>query len=413
MRHLWVINHYAVPPSMGTFVRQYYFAKAIRKWIKTDIFTSSKIHNTEENIIEKHKNIVTREYQKISFHFIRTRDYQSNGIDRIINMVQFAIKVLFIPSKKYSKPDVIYASSPDLLATFFSVILAIKYKAKIIVEVRDIWPWSIVEFSSRFTVRHIIIRMLSLIEKWIYKKADALIFTMEGGKDYLKDRHWDDQIVLDKVHYINNGVSFCDYHTELDCSCNKNGDGNKNTFRIVYAGSLRTANNIPALVEAMVLLPDNIRLEIYGDGGDFEKIAKMIANKQISNVTLMGKVKKSEIPRILCNAYATVLHYWVKEKSLLRKYGSSQNKLIEYLAAGKPVISNQMYGYDIVNTNNCGVSRNCFSPEEFANMILEFCKIDVNEYTLICQNCINTAKSFDWDVLAEKFENILISLIGR
>ena len=50
--NIWIVNHYAIPPSMGGLVRHYYFSKYLQKSGHTvRIFTSSKIHNTDINII--------------------------------------------------------------------------------------------------------------------------------------------------------------------------------------------------------------------------------------------------------------------------------------------------------------------------------------------------------------------------
>ena len=43
-------------------------------------------------------------------------------------------------------------------------------------------------------------------EKWIYKKADSIIMTWEGGKDYIIDQGWEKEIDLAKVNHISNGV---------------------------------------------------------------------------------------------------------------------------------------------------------------------------------------------------------------
>ena len=89
---------------------------------------------------------------------------------------------------------------------FFSVILSKIKGVKSIVEVRDLWPLSIVEYSNKWTNEKLIIRILYRIEKWMYQYCDALIFTMPGGVQYIKDKGWDDKINLDKVFNINNGV---------------------------------------------------------------------------------------------------------------------------------------------------------------------------------------------------------------
>ena len=55
--NVWIVNHYAIPPSMGGLVRHYYFSKYLqKKGHSVKIFTSSKIHNTD--IIEKRWKMV-------------------------------------------------------------------------------------------------------------------------------------------------------------------------------------------------------------------------------------------------------------------------------------------------------------------------------------------------------------------
>ena len=41
--NIWIVNHYAIPPSMGGLVRHYYFSKYLqKKGHKVKIFTASK-----------------------------------------------------------------------------------------------------------------------------------------------------------------------------------------------------------------------------------------------------------------------------------------------------------------------------------------------------------------------------------
>ena len=71
-------------------------------------------------------------------------------------------------------------------------------------EVRDLWPLSIVEYKG-ISNTNPIIRFLYKLERKIYKEADAIIFTMEGGKDYIKDKKWKDAVSFNKIFHINNG----------------------------------------------------------------------------------------------------------------------------------------------------------------------------------------------------------------
>lgn len=195
--NIWIVNHYAIPPSMGGLVRHYYFSKYLqKKGHNVKIFTSSKIHNTDINMIQDKSLYKEQMMDGVEYTFVRSRDYKGNGLDRIINMIdtpfkiQKAMKVFY----KGEKPDVIYTSSPDLFVALFALVFGRRHKIPVVVEIRDLWPESIVEYSG-MSKKNPIIQILYQLEKWIYKKADQLIFTMEGGKDYIKDKKWDNQLI--------------------------------------------------------------------------------------------------------------------------------------------------------------------------------------------------------------------------
>ena len=49
-KNIWIVNHYAVPPELGSLVRHFFFAKNLKDKYNFEIFTSSSIHNTEIEI---------------------------------------------------------------------------------------------------------------------------------------------------------------------------------------------------------------------------------------------------------------------------------------------------------------------------------------------------------------------------
>ena len=57
------------------------------------------------------------------------------------------------------------------------------------VEVPDLWPESFAAFGL-VTRRNPLLKISYLIEKYIYKKAEKVIFTMEGGMEYLAKKNW-------------------------------------------------------------------------------------------------------------------------------------------------------------------------------------------------------------------------------
>ena len=409
--NIWIVNHYAIPPSMGGLVRHYYFSKYLqKKGHNVKIFTSSKIHNTDINMI-KDKSLYKEEMEDgVEYTFVRSRDYKGNGLDRIINMIDtpFKIQKAMRCFYKKEKPDVIYTSSPDLFVAFFALLFGKMHKIPVVVEIRDLWPESIVEYNG-MSRKNPIIQILYQLEKWIYKKADQLIFTMEGGKEYIKDKGWDKKINLDKVNHVNNGVDLEEFAEDVKRYQIQDNDlEDEKFFKVIYVGSVRRANNIETLVNVGKELKqrgnDKIRIIIYGDGTDRESLEKRCKTEGLENVIFKGKVEKKYIPYILSKSNLNILNY---KQANTWKYGGSQNKQFEYLASGRPICSNVKMGYSIIRTNDCGVEDNIISTKDYADVVLKYAEMSEEKYKQECENAKKAAQLYDYHLLTEKVEHIL------
>ena len=413
--NVWIVNHYAIPPSMGGLVRHYYFSKYLQKNGHTvKIFTSSKIHNTDINMI-RDKSLYKEEIvDGIEYTFVKSRDYKGNGLQRILNMVELPFQMwktmkLFF---KKEKPDVIYTSSPDLFVAFFALVFGRKKKIPVVVEVRDLWPESIVEYK-RMSRKNPIIQVLYQLEKWIYKKADRLIFTMPGGKDYIKDRGWEKKVDLRKVHHINNGVDLAEFEYNKQNSCFSDEDLESNDKKVVYVGSIRLANNLGQLMEAAKVLKKNgrsdIKFLIYGDGTEKEELER-VATQENLNVIFKGKVGKKYIPYILSKADVNIIN--VKNTGLT-KYGCSWNKLFEYIASERPILCNFPKNYDLIRNNLLGVSEKFENAEEYAKAIIKLSSLTQEEYRGIVKRSSELKLEYDYKNLTKTLIHILEDVNGE
>ncbi len=410
--NIWIVNHYAIPPSMGGLVRHYYFSKYLQKKGHTvKIFTSSKIHNTDINMI-KDRSLYREEMEDgVEYTFVRSRDYKGNGMDRVVNMMDLPFKTwkamkLFY---KKQKPDVIYTSSPDLFVAFFALRFGRKYKIPVVVEVRDLWPESIVEYN-KISRKNPVIQILYQLEKWIYKKADQLIFTMEGGKEYICDKGWDKVVDLKKVNHVNNGVDLEEFEENYKKYQIEDPDlMNDSTFKVIYVGSIRQVNNLGTLVDAARYLKDDksIQILIYGDGTEKKKLEEE-CNANNLNVKFKGRVEKKYIPFILSHSDLNVINV---RAAALNKYGCSWNKLFEYMASSKPILCNLPVKYDLIKKYHLGITRRFADGEAYKNAILKFVNMDKKEYEQYCRNSRECGKMFDYKNLATKIEIILQKVV--
>ena len=397
---IWLINHYAVPPQYYPLARQTYFAKYLTEMgHEVTIFAASTVHNSDKNLIEDRTPYREEIVNGIHYVLIRCHGYQGNGLKRIYNICEFAWKLPGV-CKHFPKPDAIVATSMPPTSCAVGVHLARKYGCRGIAEIADLWPESIVAFGVAGP-NHPGVRVLRHLEKWIYKKADAVVFTMEGGYDYIVDQGWDQEIPRGKVFHINNGVDLPTFDHDRETYQLDDIDlANKEQFNIVYAGSIRKANNLGLLLDvAQRVKAPNVKFLIWGGGDDVPALSQRLEDEHITNVVFKGRVEKKFIPYITSHANLTILNYTMNQ---IWRYGGSQNKLFEYFAGGSPVLTNLVMGYDLIERYKSGFHVDYTDLDRAAEEISQIASMDKEEYEVYCRNARNVAVQYDFKVLTKK-----------
>lgn len=409
---IWIINHYAIPPSMGGLVRHYYFSKFLaQNGHEVKILTASHIHNTEVNMVQDKSLFVEKDMDGVPYTFLRTADYTGNGLSRIFNMLEFPLRVMQAAGKfkkQGERPDVIYTSAPSIFAAGAALITARRLKVPCVVEIRDIWPESIVEYKG-MSRKNPIIQILYQLEKWLYKGADRLIFTMEGGKDYIMEKGWEKKISLSKIRNLNNGVDLEEFDRNRTAYCLDDPELlREDTFKVVYTGSIRLVNNLTKLVEMAEYMKqhgeDKIRFLVYGDGTEREDLIKKCQEKGLDNIYFPGKVEKKYIPFILSKSDLNINH--VKQTGIMR-FGCSLNKQFDYFASGKPVLSDLVVSHNLIERYHAGVTTATQDTEVLCKEVLRFANMPKEEYQEFCENARKAAEQYDYRNLTAQLEEIL------
>ena len=93
--------------------------------------------------------------------------------------------LFLFPKKKLDKPDIIIVSSISLLPILYAVFYKISHpKCKFILEIRDIWPLTLIEVGN-YSRKNIFIRFLTWIEKLGYRKADYITSLLKGTNEHI------------------------------------------------------------------------------------------------------------------------------------------------------------------------------------------------------------------------------------
>ena len=391
---LWIVCHYAQQPPFNTMLRYHNWGKElIKRGYDVTIVAASTVHNTDIDVIEelgRSENVCGG----VNYIYIKTPKYTGNGLKRILNMLSFCfgLRSLF-----HEKPDVIICCE----AYLFPFVRKFFGKVPTITDIVDLWPQSIVEFAN-FSKNNPMIQMLYYLEKIAYLKSDALIFSMEGGIDYIKEQPYASKIVDEKVFHINMGCDIRQKDKELE-SIDFDLGWNPADFNIVYCGSIRQANQVQQICDAAREIQNrgytSIKFQIYGNGDDLEMLQRYIKECNIDNVRFYGRIEKAKIPFILAKGKASILTY---KHVPLMKYGGSQSKLFDYLASGRPIICNAKFGYNLIERFNCGVIAENQSAKALADAIEKLYAMQEKELYEMGKRARKVAEAYDQPFLVDK-----------
>ncbi len=405
--NIWLINNYNTLPEHGQFTRSYNFGKNLKAMGQSPVvFVGSHPHNSDTQLIKGPERFRVFQEEPFPWVLVKTAKYGKSRKKQILTMFQFycngkrAAKGV---AERYGKPDVVLGSSAHPLAALLAVRLAKKYHCRSIVEVRDLWPESIVVYGIAGPHNPAVIA-LRWLEKWLYKNADAVVFVAEGAYDYIKERGWEKDIPRDKVHYINNGVDLEAFQYNREHFRLEDSDLDEpDSIKIVYTGSIRLTNGVGTLVDtAKQVTNPKIKFLVWGDGDQLPGLRQRVLDEGIGNVVFKGRVEKKYIPSIVSRADYNLVDC---VDSDIFRFGISPNKLFDYFAAGKPVLMCLRAKYNPAERFSCGLI--CESPEKLGALLEKISTLSRDEYDALSQRAVTAAQEYDFKNLTRKLIEVI------
>ena len=406
--NIWIFNNYNMLPEHGPLTRSYELGKALKQLGHNPVvFVGSHPHNTNKQLIEGKEKYTIYQDEPFPWVLVKTCNYGNDKKKRVISMFEYyrnSLKAV----EKFIKPDVIIGSSAHPLAALLAIRLGKKYHCKKIVEIRDLWPESIVEYGI-LDKNNPVIKGLYRFEKNLYCSADAVIFTGGGLCDYIHEKGWENDIPNSKIFSLNNGIDLDEFvFNRENYQIVDNDLSDSSIFKVVYTGSIKRVNNLGLLLDAAKKISNNrIRILIWGEGDEREKLEKRLETEKIANVIFKGRVEKKYIPYIVSNADLNIAH---NNPSSLFRFGISFNKMFEYLAAGKPVLSDFPSKYNPAVDFKAGTDVLTPNAENVAKAIEEYVYMPQDVYQMYCNNALKAANEYTFDNLANKLINIIESI---
>ena len=350
--NILMISHYAGAPQYGMEFRSYYMA---REWVRMG--HNVTVVGAAFSHLRKAQPPVGHEIlEGINYLWLPTIEYEGNGMKRVLTMFQFCLQV-YKHSKELIafKPDMVIASSVYTFDLYPCRYIARHTGAKLVYEVHDLWPLSVMVIGG-YKKWHPFIVMLQHCENYAYKHCDMVVSMLDKAFPHMQ-RHG---LTESRFCCVPNGylkeewedidtIELPAEHAQLFKQLHEEGK-----TIVGFAGGHTQSTAMDVLIEAARLLKErsDIAYVMVGKGPQKEKLIHLAEEYELTNVHFLPPVEKPCIPKVVQQfdiCYEGGVH------SFLHKYGTSANKMIDYMLAGKPIVKSVDEPDSEVERVGCGI----------------------------------------------------------
>lgn len=213
-------------------------------------------------------------------------------LKRTVDYISFSVSAFI--AGIFEKTDLIVATSPQFFTALSGRNLSFWKRRPWVMEVRDLWPESIKTVGAMKD--NLFIRYFERQEKRCYKSAKKIISVTDSFKHEIIGKG----ITAEKIEVVKNGANLALFQPmepdqDLIESLNLKGK-----IILGYVGTHGMAHKLDFLMDcAKNLMHTNYHFLFIGSGAEREKLIHKKRTENISNVTLLDSVSKSEIKRYL------------------------------------------------------------------------------------------------------------------
>lgn len=323
--------------------------------------------------------------------------HAKNVFYRAFNYVSFAFSSI-VMGMFIGRADYIIATSPPLTTGLVGYVLSKVKKAKLVIELRDLWPEVLIEMG--YLNNKYIQQKFYAFEKFIYERAWKIIGVSKGIITDITERG----VPKEKTFVITNGIDI-----DLFKPVQPNGElleWKGTDLMGIYIGTISTYHGFELVVEFLRKLQNysNIKIVFVGGGSGKELLEKAIEKNNFNNVKLLPSVARKEMPEIISTADFGLA--FIKETKFSRWLISS--KIFMYMACQLPI-----YGLvngetaDIINNNNIGKA---LPPNRESIMLLiEALKNAKGENVFRKNSRMLAVNNFSWEVIGGKYYEMLLT----
>lgn len=276
------------------------------------------------------------------------------GYERMLNYSSFCFSAL-LRGIFLSKPDIIIATSPQLLVGLAGLLLSRAKRVPFIFEVRDLWPESLQAVGATSETSKLY-SAVAAIAQLLYDHCDRLVVVTSAFKEHILT-HWG--VPAAKMSVVENGVE-TDYFSPTDVETAKRQLGWDSPFTVSYIGTIGMAHGLRTILDAAEKLQaqgSQVEFVIVGDGAEKEHLITNIQNRGLKNIRFVGQQSRDRVPAFI--RASNVCLVLLKKAEVFKTV--IPTKMLEFMSCGRPVILGvEGQAKQIVQAASAGI---CIEPE--------------------------------------------------
>lgn len=402
---IWIINQYASTPETGMGGRHYHLARQLEALgFQVYLILASYTHLLRQGPSFDGAACSERR-EGVNVVWIKVPEYaHAHSKMRIFNWFSFALRLRRAGNVVSDKPDVVWYSSPSLVGFLGAERLAERFNARLVFEVRDIWPLTLCDVGG-YSPHNPFVRFLQWVENRAYRRADVVISNLKNAHEHMVEHG----LRRDRFHWIPNGVALDEvtHPQPLDGAVvDMLPDGG---FAVGYAGTLGVANCLDVLIEAAALLRDkpDIKFVLVGEGKERPRLQGLVAERGLENIVFTGAIPKVQIQSMLQRFDVS---YIGLTRSRLFEHGVSPNKLFDYMYAARPIIyAIESGAYHPVTDAGAGVECPAENPQALADAIVELHELPAEQRAAMGRNARDAVlQQYEYGALARQLATVLL-----
>lgn len=356
-----LVNHYAGSPRHGMEFRPFYLA---REWVRAghEVLIVASSYSHVRAVQPEVPGHATEELiDGVRYRWLPTPRYGGNGVGRLRNILSF-LRQLRADAWRLTRefrPDAVIASSTYPMDVWVARRLARLARAKLVYEVHDLWPLSLIELSG-MSPRHPFALMCQKAENDAYRDADRVVSMLPKVQQHMAAHGLD----LAKLHIVPNGFSPEEWTGEgvplgSDLATHLQAERAAGRVVVGYAGSMGAPNALDVLLDAAQQLKgEALSFVLVGSGHEAARLAERARSEGLEQVRFFPPIPKAQIPTLLRHFDIAYIGW---QRTPIYRFGIAPNKLIDYLMAERAVLHSVEAGNDPVAEAGAGLT---VAPED-------------------------------------------------